>query len=132
MLDGVQDAAAFKEGRAAAVDHDLGNGIVLDERLQRPQAHHVIQNLVDDGLALGRREIGRLLNIERRLHRRTQFRAGKCRVDIGADTRHFVVTHAVHHGALGASFHRAATPRIYRRCRRCSAGSLNPRLQAHR
>ena len=71
MLDGIQNAAALKEGRAAAVDHDLGNGVVLDERLQRPQAHHVIQNLIDDGLALGRRQIGRLLHVERRLHRRT-------------------------------------------------------------
>ena len=35
MLDGIQNAAAFKEGRAAAVDHDFSNGVVLDERLQR-------------------------------------------------------------------------------------------------
>ena len=35
MLDGIQNAAALKEGRAAAVDHDFGNGVVLDERLQR-------------------------------------------------------------------------------------------------
>ena len=42
VLDRIQNAAALKKGRATAVDHDFGNGVVLDERLQRSQAHHVI------------------------------------------------------------------------------------------
>ena len=132
LMSGLPQKQPDEAGAVSAEDVRALRHAILDDAMDLILTHHVIQNLVDDSLALGRREIGRLLNIERRLHRRTQFRAGKCRVDIGADTRHFVVTHAVHHGALGASFHRAATPRIYRRCRRCSAGSLNPRLQAHR
>ena len=52
-----------------AVDHDVGDRRVLEQQLQRTQAEHLIENLLDESLALAHRHGQRLVDDELLHHR---------------------------------------------------------------
>jgi len=42
----IQLAAAFHEHAVRSVDHDIGDAVVLQQRLQRPEAEHVVHQFL--------------------------------------------------------------------------------------
>ena len=47
-------ALALDVDLVRAVDHDVGDGVVLEQRLERPEAHHVVDQQPHDRAQLGR------------------------------------------------------------------------------
>ncbi len=47
----LQEAGALDVDVLAAVDHDLADGRVVQELLERAEAHHVASDVVDEELA---------------------------------------------------------------------------------
>jgi hypothetical protein len=48
-VDALDLAAALDVDVVRPVDHDLGDGLVVEQRLERPEARHVVDHLVDKG-----------------------------------------------------------------------------------
>ena len=75
-----EQAFALDVDLLVAVDQDVGDGRVLQQRLERAEAEDFVQNLVGDLLLLERAEQRRLV-VDQRDHRLADFRADALIVD---------------------------------------------------
>ena len=74
MLVSDHTPAALDVDVVEAVDHDVADGRVLQQRLERPQAEHLVQDLFDHALALGERH-GNAFVRDQPLHYHADLRA---------------------------------------------------------
>ncbi len=75
-------AADFDEGLARAVDHDIGDVVACEKRLQRPVAQNVIADVFEQFFLLGNRH-GEVLDRDDIVDDITNFLARAFRVELG-------------------------------------------------
>lgn len=79
-------AADFDEGLARAVDHDIGDVVACEKRLQRPVAQNVIADVFEQFFLLGNRH-GEVLDRDDIVDDITNFLARAFRVELGEPAR---------------------------------------------
>ena len=82
------------------VDHDFGYRIVLEQRLQRPQAGHVVKHIGDERIPLVETQPERHVGIQSRLECGAQLHPRLCSRPGTHDARNLDIAHPLHNRML--------------------------------